>query len=332
MSKNHVNWGVISTARIGRRAVIPAIQASYNGRVLGVASRQIAKAKSFAANLNIPQAYGSYEALLDDEDIDAVYIPLPNSMHREWAIKAANKGKHVLCEKPMALNAVECVEMERAAEENHVRLMEAFMYRFHPRIQKLIELVRGGEIGRLGAIQTAFTFRLEDKSNIRYKLELGGGALMDVGCYCVNIIRTLVGMQPDSVSASAQWALSGVDGRLAGTLYFEQGIIGQFDCALTLASRQFCQVAGSDGYLDVPRTFLPGKTSLEMHEYHAGKPAKTHCIDGADQYQLMVEHFADSIQHDRPLRYPPSEAIANMHVIDALYRSARNGNQIEEIL
>jgi xylose dehydrogenase (NAD/NADP) len=332
MSKDQINWGIISTARIGQRAVIPAIQASCNGRVLGIASRQISRAKSFAANLSIPRAYGSYEALLDDEDIDAVYIPLPNSMHHEWTIKAVNKGKHVLCEKPMALNAVECVEMEHAADENHVKLMEAFMYRFHPRIESLIELVRGGEIGSLGTIVSAFTFRLEDKSNIRYQPELGGGALMDVGCYCVNIIRTIAGMQPDAVTASAQWTSSGVDGHLAGTLYFDKGITGQFDCALTMESRQYCQAAGSGGYLDIPRAFLPGKTSCEMHEYHGGKLAKTPSIAGVDQYQLMVEHFADSILHDQPVRYPPSDAIANMRVIDALYRSARSGHQIEEIL
>jgi xylose dehydrogenase (NAD/NADP) len=332
MSDDRLNWGIISTARIGRRTVIPAIQASYNGRVLGVASRELSNVKNFAANLSIPRAYGSYEALLEDEDIDAVYIPLPNSMHRDWTIKAADKGKHVLCEKPMALNAVECVEMEHAAEVNHVKLMEAFMYRFHPRMERLIDLVRSGEIGRLGTIHTAFTFRLDDKSNIRYQPELGGGALMDVGCYCVNIIRTLTGREPDAVSASAQWTTSGVDGRLAGTLYFDDGATGLFDCALTMESRQLCQVAGSDGFLDVPYPFRPGKSSCEVYEYHGDKLVKTHSNEGVDQFQLMVEHFADSILNNRPVRYPPCEATANMRVIDALYRSARSGHQLEKIL
>ncbi len=184
-----VRWGVMSTANIGRAAVNPAIQASGNGSLVAVASREEARAKEFAATHGIPTAYGSYEALLDDGAIDAVYIPLPNSMHREWVIRAAEAGKHVLCEKPLALDATECEEMAAAAEDNRVVLMEAFMYRFHPRTVRVVDMVREGVLGELKAIRSSFTFRLRSLDNIRLDPDLGGGALMDVGCYCVNVSR-----------------------------------------------------------------------------------------------------------------------------------------------
>ena len=183
MGRDKLRFGVLSTANIGRAAVNPAIQAARNAELVAVASRDGERAREFAAQGAIPRHHGSYEALLDDPEIDALYIPLPNSLHREWAIRAAEKGKHVLCEKPLALTAAEGREMAAAADAHRVKLMEAFMYRFHPRTEKVIELVRGGRIGELRAIRSAFTFRLTRPDNIRLKPELGGGALMDVGCY-----------------------------------------------------------------------------------------------------------------------------------------------------
>jgi xylose dehydrogenase (NAD/NADP) len=284
MTQEKLRWGVISTANIGR-SVNPAIQAACNGELVGVASREEAKAREYAQQRGIPRHYGSYEALLEDEDIDAVYIPLPNSLHLEWTIKAAEKGKHILCEKPLALDEAECREMEAAAQANHVRLMEAFMYRFHPQTEKVVEMVRSGALGELRLIHSAFTFRLTRPVNIRWDPDLGGGALMDVGCYCVNVSRTVAGMEPVEVWATAGWTDSGVDGQLAGTLRFETGALAQFDCALTMERREVYEVAGTDGYLSIPAAFLPGTGDVTFTETRGRAEPIRHTVKGDDEYR-----------------------------------------------
>jgi D-xylose 1-dehydrogenase (NADP+, D-xylono-1,5-lactone-forming) len=323
MARDKLRFGVLSTANIGRAAVNPAIQASTSAELVAVASRDAERARAFAEKGGIPRAYGSYEALLDDPDVDAVYIPLPNNLHREWAIRAAEKKKHVLCEKPLALSAAECREMQAAADTHGVRLMEAFMYRFHPRTEKLLELVRGGATGELRAIRSAFTFRLTRPENIRLKPELGGGALMDVGCYCVNVSRTLAGAEPTEAQAFATWGPSGVDVQMAGTLRFASGVLAQFDCALTLERRETCEAAGTDATLLVESAFLPGTGPVAIVERRGREAENRHETAGADEYRLMVEHFADAVLRGRELRYDAREATANMTVIEALYRSAR---------
>jgi xylose dehydrogenase (NAD/NADP) len=331
MAAEKLKWGIISTANIGRAAVIPAIHTSRNGDVVAVASRDEERARAFADSLDIPRTYGAYEELLGTDDVDAVYIPLPNNLHREWTVKAAEAGKHILCEKPLALNAAECEEMEAAARENGVVLMEAFMYRFHPRTEQVLTLVQNGAIGRLATVQAAFTFRLSDRDNIRLQPELGGGALMDVGCYCVNVSRTVAGAEPIEVQASAYWGETGVDEQLVGTLRFSDSVFAQFDCALSLERRETYTVAGTDGHLEVAAAFLPGTGDTTIVEHHGREGATTHTIPGAEEYQLMVEHFADCVLHAKPVRYPPSEAAANMRVIEALFRSARNGGHPEQV-
>jgi xylose dehydrogenase (NAD/NADP) len=331
MPEKKIRWGILSTANIGRAAVIPAIQAAHNGEVVAVASRDPEKAKAFAGRLGIPRAYGSYTALLEAEDIDAVYIPLPNSLHREWTLRAAQAGKHILCEKPLALDAGECLEMEAAARQHGVVLMEAFMYRFHPRTQKALELVRAGAIGELRMIHSAFTFRLTRPDNIRWSAELGGGSLMDVGCYCVNLSRTAAGREPEVVQATARWSTSGVDEQMAGILRFAGGLLTQFDCALTMERREAYELAGTDGFLTVEAAFLPGDGPVAIEEVHGRGEHKRHMVDGADEYQLMVEHFADCILQGQTPRYSAAEAAANMRVIRALYRSAENGGRPEAI-
>ena len=326
-----LTWAVISTANIGRAAVIPAIQRSHNGQLLAVASRSEKKAADFASQQNIPRAYGSYQALLADDDIQAVYIPLPNSLHREWTIKAAEAGKHILCEKPLALNASQCADMDAAARRNGVKLMEAFMYRFHPQTAKVLELIQSGVIGQPRLIHAAFSFHLTNPANIRLQAELGGGSLMDVGCYCVNVIRTLAGAEPVEAQAFANWAQTGVDKQLTGTLRFADGLLAQFDCALTLERREFYQVAGPEGHLYVPGAFLPGTADTTIYEHHGRQETTTHEVSGVDEYQLMVEHFADCVLHDKPPRYPVAEAQANMRVIEALYRSARDGGRPQKV-
>ena len=330
MEQPKVRWGVLSTSNIGRRVVLPAIQRSVNGELLAVASRDADKARAFADQLGIPRAYAGYEQLLADPEIEAVYIPLPNSMHREWTIKAAQAGKHILCEKPLALNAAECAEMEAAARANGVLLMEAFMYRFHPQTERVIELLRQGVIGEPSLIHAAFTFRLTNPANIRLQANLGGGALMDVGCYCVNVSRTLFDSEPIEVQAFAGWSAAGVDEQMIGNLRFPGGGYAQFDSALTLARRESYQVVGTDGVIEVPVAFLPGHSDTIIRiRGSAGERSET--IAGIDEYQLMAEHFAACVRGQATLRYPPAEAAVNMRAIEALYRSARNGGRPEMV-
>jgi len=329
MPEGKLRWGILSTANIARAAVIPAIRASRNGDVRAVASRNRERAYAFASALGIPQSYGSYEALLEAEDIDAIYIGLPNSLHCEWTVKAAEAGKHVLCEKPLGATAAECDEMDRAAREGGVALMEAFMYRFHPRIERVSKLIRDGAIGPLVSIQSTFTFRLRRSDDIRLQKELAGGALMDVGCYCVNLSRSLAAAEPVEVQAFAIWASSGVDSQMAGTLRFESGLLAQFDCALTLERRESYHAVGPDGHLAVSSAFVPGAGETTIEEHHGRSGRSIHILPGADEYQLMVEHFADSVLEGREVRYPASEAAANLGTIEALYRSAENGGRPE---
>jgi predicted dehydrogenase len=312
-------------------AVNPAIQASSNGELVAVASRDERRAREFAETGGIPTHYGSYEALLEDDRIEAVYNPLPNSMHREWTIRAAEKGKHVLCEKPLALDAAECREMEAAASGNGVKLLEAFMYRFHPRTEKVLELVRSGAVGEVKQIRSSFTFLLTRPDNIRWDPELGGGALMDVGCYCVNVSRTLAGKEPVEVRALANFRSSGVDEQMAGSLLFEGGLLAHFDCALNMERTEAYQVQGTRGQLRVQKAFLPGTGDTLIEQFDVEDRLSTLTVPGADEYRLMVEHFSDCVLNDRPLRVSAEEAALNMRVIEALYDSARRGGAEVEV-
>jgi D-xylose 1-dehydrogenase (NADP+, D-xylono-1,5-lactone-forming) len=326
MTERKVRWGVISTANIGRRAVLPAIQRSRNGVLVAVGSRDADKARAFANELDIPRSYGSYQAVLDDPEVEAIYIPLPNSLHREWAIRAAEAGKHVLCEKPLGMDAAECAEMEAAARAHGVLLMEAFMYRFHPQTTRVRELITAGSVGEPRLIRASFSFRLTNPANIRLNPELGGGSLMDVGCYCVNIARTLYQAEPTEVQALAEWGASGVDELMVGSMRFPNGRWAQFDCSLAMARRETYQVIGDEGFIDVPVAFLPGAADTRLHIRKQQGP-RVETIRGVDEYQLMVEHFADCVLGGTMPLYPATEAAANMRTIAALYQSARNGGR-----
>ncbi len=331
MSEERIAWGVMSTANIGRWSVNPAIQASSNGELLAVASRDATKAAESAAEQDIPRSYGSYDELLRDDDIDAVYIPLPNSLHREWAIRAAEAGKHVLCEKPLALTEAESREMAATADAHRVKFMEAFMYRFHPRTERVLTMLQDGAVGELKMIRSAFTFRLKNPSNIRLDPELGGGALMDVGCYCVNVSRTLAGREPVEVQAFARWASSGVDDSMAGTLRFADDLLATFECSLSMRRRETYEVAGTEAYLRVPDAFLPGTSDASIEEYREADDPRIHTIPGVDEYQRMVEHFADCVLLDESPRYGADEAARNMRIIEALYESARSGGRVTAV-
>ncbi len=322
---HRLRFGVLGTARIGHTSVNPAIQSSRNAELMAVASRDIGLARDFAQVLAIPRHYGGYQALLDDPDIDAVYIPLPNSLHREWAIRAAEKKKHILCEKPLALSVAECLEMQAAADANDVTLMEAFMYRFHPRTRRLVEMAQARTVGELRAVRSAFTFRLTRPENIRLRPDLGGGALMDVGCYCVDISRRLAGTLPIEVQAWATFGPTGVDTQLAGSLRFESGAIAQFDCALSIERREFVEAVGVDGSLFADSAFVSGAAPVELIEQRGRSSEVRHAFAGENQYRLMVEHFADAVLTGEPVRYGIADAVGTMAIIEALYRSVDAG-------
>ena len=325
MNNKKLRWGVISTANIGRWAVNPAIQASSNGKLVAVASRNAERARAFAEQGNIPVSYGSYEALLEDDGIEAVYIPLPNSLHREWAIRAVKAGKHVLCEKPLAMTEAQCMEMNEAAEANGVKLMEAFMYRFHPRTEKVLAMLGQGVAGEVRMISSAFTFRLTRPDNIRFDPELGGGSLMDVGCYCVNLSRTAAGCEPVEAQAIAVQAESGVDEMMAGTLRFPNDLLASFQCGLNTVRRESYEIGGTEAFLRVGDAFLPGEDDVIIEEIRDGAMPVQHSVPGIDEYRNMVEHFAACVLDGSELRYPPTEAAMNMRVIEALYASAQAG-------
>jgi len=317
--------GVISTANIGRNQVNPAIQASRNAELVAVASRDIGRAREFAAAASIPRSFGSYEALLDDPDIDAVYLPLPNSMHREWAIRAAEKGKHILCEKPLATSAAHCRDMQASADANRVTLMEAFMYRFHPRTLRLLDLVTAGAAGEIRVIRSAFTFKLLRADNIRFFPELGGGALFDLGCYCVDASRRIAGSEVVEAQAFAEWNERGVDTQLTGVLRFANGVIAHFDCSFLMERREFVEAAGRDGGVASPAgTFVNSTDEVEIIQYRGREPQVVHAVKGDNHYRLMVEHFADVAQGKVALRYGIDHSIGNLRAIEALYESAKS--------
>ncbi len=324
-----LRWGILSTAKIGRKSVIPAIRESFNGVVTAIASRDARVAEEAARTLNIPHALNSYEALLESPEVDAVYIPLPNNMHKEWTIRAAEHGKHVLCEKPFALNAAEVEEMIAAARAHRVLLAEAFMYRFHPQFDRLQALIAEGALGSVQIIRSAFCFLLEDFANIRMRPELGGGALMDVGCYCVNMSRLVAGREPVEVEARALIGeKSGVDETFVAILRFPGEVIAHFDCSFRTDYREWLQVQGTQARADVPRPIKPGSRPGEI-VLQRGETADVTGMSNvittaaANHYRLMVEDFGNAALYGKPLRFPPEESLANMRVIDALYESAR---------
>ena len=324
--ENKIRWGILSTANIGRKAVTPAVQASRNGTVVAVASRDAAQAKAYANDFGIDRAYGTYEALLTDPDVDAIYNPLPNSLHKPWTIKALEAGKHVLCEKPLGLSAQECLDMHKAARENKRILMEAFMYRFHPRTERVIELLQSHALGKLKLIRAGFTFTVSNPENIRLEPDLGGGSLMDVGCYCVNVGRTLLGREPTHAQAFAVWSDKGIDKVMVGVLRFDGDVFLQFHCALDTARQEFVEVVGEEGHLRLESAFLPGTKDAVIQQVMGGSEQEEN-IPGADEYQEMVEHFSDCVLQGAEPRYSALEAAANLAAIEALYASAR-GNGV----
>ncbi len=318
-----IRWGILSTARIGRR-VISAIQASRNGEASLVASRSLERARAWASQHGVPRACGSYEELLADGEIDAIYNPLPNSMHAEWSIKCAEAGIPTLSEKPFASDAPEAQSIVDAFEKHNVPLAEAFMYRFHPQHAKVKEILAAGGIGELQIINSSFTHPVTDESDIRLSKTLAGGALMDVGCYCVNLMRFMTGEEPERVSAAARIGeRTEVDETLVGALEFPSGVIGHFDCGLRSFGQHTYTLKGSEGMIAVPQSFVIAKAADGIVRHWRGDSFSEHVIPAVDQYRLMVEDFADALLNERPPRFAPADAVDNMIVVDRLLADAR---------
>jgi xylose dehydrogenase (NAD/NADP) len=329
-AKKHLRWGVISSAQIGLNHVVPAIQRSSNGRAVCIGTPHPERAREKAEKLGIARVHDSYAAVLDDPEVEAVYIPLPNSMHREWTLRAADRGKHVLCEKPMGLTAAECREMIDACRRHGVLLMEAFMYRFHPQQTAIREVLESGRLGAVKMVRGAFTFRLNlaDTSNIRLSRELWGGALMDVGCYCINAARAYFAAEPVSVLATARIPPAlGVDTTLHALLEFEGGV-APFVVSLEMASQPQIEILGDRGRLEVPHCFTPGEAPPPVALTAEGKRDER-VLEGANSYLYQVEAFAEAVRSGRPAPLLPEDAVANMQVIEAIRRAVAECRRVD---
>jgi D-xylose 1-dehydrogenase (NADP+, D-xylono-1,5-lactone-forming) len=331
-----IRWGVLGNATVARKCVIPAIQKSCNGLVHALATRHPADAARLAADNQIERIYDRYETLLEDPAVDAVYIPLPNHLHRSWTLKALSAGKHVLCEKPIACTAQEAREMAAAAGPDHLLLMEAFMYRFHPRSREIQQVVSSGRIGEPRLVRSAFCFHmaeeiLETGGNGRLRADRGGGALLDVGCYSVSVARWMMGAEPTQVQAQAIYRNTGVDVHVVGTLQFPGGGLATLEASFVSALQQTFSVVGTGGAIDLPHdAFIPWQKDAEYTL--RGQDQETGCkhvVPGADEYQLMVEHFSDAVLGKSKLNFLFEDSIANMQVLDALAQAALSGNTVK---
>ncbi len=327
-----LHWGVLGTARIAN-SVVKGIRGSSNSELLAVASRDWEKARNWAQVRDVPHYFGSYDEMLASDLIDAVYIPLPNALHKEWSIRAAEHGKHVLCEKPIAVSAQEVEELIAASQKNGVKIMEAFMYRFHPQTERIRQLVADQVVGETRIVRATFDFYLRRLHDVRWSKELGGGALLDVGSYCVNVSNLVAGTLPSAVTASAIWAASGVDMSLAGTLEYPNGVLGVIDCSFQVgtAMQQRLAISGTEGLISVSRPFSRGpeeETSIVVDKADNVSEAEQIKVPGANHYQLMVEHFADAVLNDTELSYPLQESMANMRVLEALIEAGRTGQRV----
>ena len=328
MTIEPVSWGVLGVANIADKKVIPAMLNSELSRVDAIASRSSDKADAAAQRFGIPRAYHSYEALLADPLIEAVYIPLPNHLHLEWTIAAAQAGKHVLCEKPLAITSADAQRMIDACAASGVKLMEAFMYRLHPLWQAAVEAVGDGRIGELRAVQAVFSYFNDDPANIRNIADIGGGALYDVGCYAVNLARMLFQAEPTAVHGAVRRdPRLGTDVLTSALLEFERGH-ATFICSTQLESSQRVEILGTAGrmVLDIPFN-IPPDLPTRLHHIAGGDPpvaphVETMHIAAADPYTVQADAFSRAIRLDHDVPIPPADAVANLAVIERIFAAA----------
>jgi predicted dehydrogenase len=325
-----LRWGILGVAHNNKR-VLPAFARSTCAELRAVASRSPERARSAAASTGIPVAYGSYERLLDDPAIDAVYIPLPNALHVEWTMKAAERGKHVLCEKPLAHTAAGARETVNFCRARGVYLLDGFAWPHHPRTARLRELLDSGCLGDIRRVTGAFTFPLRppDPTNIRLRADLGGGSLLDVGCYPVSAIRWVFGADPVRVCATATYR-DGVDTEMSGTLWFSDGRVGAFDCGFTLPRRGWLEIAGTEGVVSVPELWQPPTRATFTLRPRQGA-AEELVVEGEDQVLRMIENFSRAALEHRPVTPSPEEAVRTLRVLDTLAESAREARVVNVV-
>ncbi|MBO9596937.1 MAG: Gfo/Idh/MocA family oxidoreductase [Cohnella sp.] len=325
-----LRWGIVGAADIALKSVMPGIRASATGVIQAVASRGIEKASAAAAQFGASQAYGSYEELLEDPNIDAVYIPLPNHLHREWTIRAAQAGKHVLCEKPLALTAKEAQEMVDTCADAGVVLAEAFMYRHHPRMEQIKRLIAEGEIGQLRALRGAFTFNnAADAKNIRYRADWGGGGLFDVGCYPLSAARYFLGKEPEAVTVHAFFSPEhdNVDMMASGLVEFEDGVALTFDCGMWANFRQTFEIVGTEGRIDIPSAFVANgeDAAFTVTNKNGTRTVKP---DIVNTYARQVDDFARAVWKEQASLFQADDAVRNMALLEACLKSARDKARI----
>jgi predicted dehydrogenase len=320
-----IKWGIMGTAKIGVQKVIPAMQKSQYCEISAIASRNIEKANTVAGQLNIEKSYGSYEELLADQEVEAIYIPLPNHLHVYWATKALEAGKHVLCEKPIGMNAPEAQLLAGTAlKYPELKVMEAFMYRFHPQWQKVRELIKDGAIGEVKTLQSFFSYFNTDPENIRNKADIGGGALMDIGCYCISFARFIFEEEPAKVMGEMEFDPEmGTDRLTSGILQFSSGKTSTFTCSTQLMPFQQVNILGDKGHIvvEIPVNAPPDeptKVTLRTKE-----KTETFVTGATDQYTLQGDAFSRAIMDGTPVPTPLTDAIGNMKVIDAIVKSAK---------
>ncbi len=328
---SRVVWGILSTANIAIKRVIPAILSGERGLIAAIASREPERAREVARRFGIARSYGTYQALLDDPQVEAIYNPLPNHLHVEWTVKALGAGKHVLCEKPIALNALEARSIAAARDRSGKRVIEAFMVRCHPQWHRVRSLVRDGRIGKVRALQSAFTFPVATPENVRNRLEYGGGALYDVGCYPIVTARYLLGTEPErAIAVIDRDPRFGVDRVTSGIVVFPAGEQLLLTSALQLALYQRVVVLGTQGRIEITVPFTPPKDHacrivIDSGGSLDGSSALIEEFEPVDQYQLQCDLAAAAFRGEASQEFPIEDAIANMRVIDALYRSAISG-------
>jgi len=325
MTNKPLRWGLLSTARINR-ALIPALRGSKRSFLSAVASRSPEQAVAYAKEWGVPSALGRYESLLDDPDIDVIYNPLPNHLHAEWTIKALRAGKHVLCEKPLALSASEVDEMAASAKENGRVLTEAFMYRHHPQTFKVKEFVDSGALGNLRLIRGSFSFTLTREGNYRLIKEMGGGSIWDIGCYPINYARFLTGAEPLEVFGWQVTEPGGCDETFIGQLRFPGNILFQFDSSFRASFRVGMEVVGAQATLRIPNPFKPGRNETVFIQ--RDDLVKNIKIKGSSLYSGEVEDMEDAILLGKSSRISLADSRGNVNAITALLESAQKGKPI----
>jgi predicted dehydrogenase len=327
---NKVRWGILSTAKIGLEKVIPAMQKGQYSLIDAIASRNLVRAQKAAEKLNIPKSYGNYEQLLADPDIDAVYIPLPNHLHVPWSRKALQAGKHVLCEKPIGLTLSEAQELLRESKQYpQLKIMEAFMYRHHPQWQLAKKWIEEGKIGDLQAIQSFFSYHNLDPNNIRNKADIGGGGLMDIGCYCISLSRFIFSDEPFQVYGVMTYDPQlNIDRLTSGLLHFKEGT-SIFTCATQTVPYQRVKIFGTKGYIEIEIPFnAPPEKPCKIW-YGDGNDIKEVVLEICDQYTIQGDLFSQAIFANKPVPTPLEDALANMLVVEAIVKSNKQGKVVE---